>query len=109
MKPVLTNSGGQCFAFPDTCKTPSPGGPVPMPYPNIAMYSDASGSSKVTVLNKETLRKGDTFRMSSGDEGGTAGGSVISNKIKGRANIKQGYSGVKVQGKDIAYVLVMVG
>jgi hypothetical protein len=109
MKPVMTTGGGQCFAFPDTCKTPSPGGPVPIPYPNITMCSDGKGSSKVTVLNKETLRKGDTFRMSSGDEGGTAGGSVISNKIKGKSEVKQGCDSVKVQGKAIAYLLVTVG
>ena len=30
-------SGGMSMVFPDVCKTPSPGGPVPIPYPNIAM------------------------------------------------------------------------
>ena len=105
----MTTGGGQCLGFPDTCKTPSPGGPVPIPYPNITMCSDGKGSSKVTILNKETLRKGDTFRMSSGDEGGTAGGSVISNKIKGKSEVKEGCDTVKVQGKAIAYLLVTIG
>jgi uncharacterized protein DUF4150 len=109
MKPVMTNSGGMCAAFPDTCKTPSPGGPVPIPYPNVTQWSDGTGSAKVTALNKETMRKGDTFRMSSGDEAGTAGGSVISNRIKGKSEVKEGYDGVKVEGKDIAYLLVTVG
>ena len=45
MFPASTNGGGQCFAFPDTCKTPTPGGPVPIPYPNIAMVNQASCSS----------------------------------------------------------------
>src|SRR5215212_391934 len=108
MKPVMTNGGGQCLAFPDTCKTPSPGGPVPIPYPNLTQCSDGSGSGKVTVLNKETLRKGDTLRMSSGDEGGTAGGSVISNKIKGASEVKDGCDSVKVEGKAIAYLLVTI-
>jgi hypothetical protein len=98
-----------CFAFPDTCKTPSPGGPIPIPYPNITQWSDGSGSGKVTVLNKETMRKGDSFRMSSGDEAGSAGGSVITNRIKGKSEIKQGCDAVKVEGKDIAYLLVTVG
>jgi len=109
MKPVMTNSGGMCFAFPDTCKTPSPAGPVPLPYPNITQWSDGTGSSKVTALNKETMRKGDVFRMSSGDEAGTAGGSVVSSKIKGKSEVKEGCDGVKVEGKDIAYLLVTVG
>jgi hypothetical protein len=108
MKPVLTNQGGQAAAFPDTCKTPSPGGPVPIPYPNLIQDSDGVGSSKVTVLNKQTLRKGDEFRMSSGDEAGTAGGGVVSNTIKGAGTITQGYDKVKVEGKDVAYLLVTV-
>ena len=29
--------GGQDMGFPDVCLTPSPVGPVPIPYPNIAM------------------------------------------------------------------------
>jgi len=27
--------GSSVAAFPDVCKTPSPGGPVPIPYPNL--------------------------------------------------------------------------
>ena len=36
--PVLASmhKGQTVTAFPDVCKTPSPGGPVPIPYPNIA-------------------------------------------------------------------------
>jgi hypothetical protein len=32
----LTQTSGS----PDVCKTPSPGGPVPIPYPNVAMGGD---------------------------------------------------------------------
>jgi hypothetical protein len=32
-----TQMMGMDFAFPDVCLTPSPAGPVPIPYPNIAM------------------------------------------------------------------------
>jgi len=28
--------GGMNFGFPDVCKTPSPVGPIPIPYPNMA-------------------------------------------------------------------------
>ena len=31
-----TQMGGVDFAFPDVCLTPTPAGPVPIPYPNIA-------------------------------------------------------------------------
>jgi len=34
------NSGGMSIVFPDVCNTPTPGGPVPVPYPNIGMASD---------------------------------------------------------------------
>lgn len=31
---------GMSIVFPDVCKTPLPGGPVPIPYPNLAIASD---------------------------------------------------------------------
>ena len=78
MFPVSTKAGGQCFAFPDVCKTPAPPAPfVPVPYPNIAMCSDASGaSSKVKIEGKEVCTTKTEITMSSGDEGGTAGGDA---------------------------------
>ena len=30
---VHASSNGTTIAFPDVCKTPSPGGPIPIPYP----------------------------------------------------------------------------
>jgi hypothetical protein len=27
-----------CLAFPDVCLTPTPAGPVPIPYPNISLH-----------------------------------------------------------------------
>ena len=30
-----TTGGGLCMAFPDVCLTPTPAGPVPIPYPNV--------------------------------------------------------------------------
>jgi hypothetical protein len=47
--------------------------------------------------------------MSSGDEGGTAGGGMVSSKMKGPAEIKMGSSKVKLQGKKAAHLLSMVG
>ncbi|MFC3229501.1 DUF4150 domain-containing protein [Marinibaculum pumilum] len=32
-----TSMSGMSFAFPDTCLTPTPAGPVPVTYPNTAM------------------------------------------------------------------------
>ena len=56
---------------PDVCKTPSPAGPIPIPYPNIAKSSDTpSGSKKVKTEGKMSSIKED-FEMSVGDEAGT--------------------------------------
>ena len=106
---VTTNGQGQCMAFPDVCKTPSPGGPIPIPYPNVAMLSDGSGSKKVKIQGKETLRKGDEIRLSSGDEAGSAGGGVVSNKIKGKAEIKTGCGKVKAEGKEVGHHTSTIG
>ncbi len=73
------NSGGMSIAFPDVCKTPSPGGPIPIPYPNIAMASDTSeGPKKVKIDGAMPMTKGAKYSMSSGDEAGSAGGGVVS-------------------------------
>ena len=45
---VHKSSNGVITAFPDVCKTPTPGGPIPIPYPNIAKSSDTVKSSKRT-------------------------------------------------------------
>ena len=48
MSVVHKKSTGTSIAFPDVCKTPSPGGPIPIPYPNITMSTDtAKGTKKV--------------------------------------------------------------
>lgn len=101
MFPVATTSSqGMCMTTGplDVCKTPTPAGPVPMPYPNIAKTSDGQGSSKVKVKCKQALRKGDKVMMSSGDEAGAAMGAV-SSKIKGPAEFLMGSPFVKVEGK----------
>ncbi|HUA65085.1 MAG TPA: DUF4150 domain-containing protein [Alphaproteobacteria bacterium] len=110
MPPASTNGGGQCFAFPDVCKTPTPGGPVPIPYPNIAMLNQASGgtcSSKVKICGNKAVTQDTEITMSSGDEAGSVGG-VVSNKIKGSAKFTQGSSKVKIEGKGAAYLGAMV-
>jgi hypothetical protein len=107
-----TNGGGQCVIFPDVCKTPTPGGPVPIPYPNIAMLTQIDGgtaSGKVKIMGKKTATKDTEISMSSGDEAGSAGGGVVSNKFKGPAKCKKGSSKVKVEGKEMAHHTSMWG
>ena len=69
------SSEGISLAFPDACKTPSPGGPVPIPYPNIGKSSDTSkGTKKVKINGKPIMPKASNFKMGIGDEAGTRGG-----------------------------------
>lgn len=99
---VHKSSNGTTVCFPDVCKTPSPGGPIPIPYPNIAKSSDtAKGTKKVKCDGNPTCVKDSNFSISTGDEGGSAGGGVVSNKIKGKAEFVNFSFDVKFEGKNV--------
>jgi hypothetical protein len=100
---VHADSGGVTIAFPDVCKTPSPAGPIPIPYPNIAQSSDtAKGSKKVKCDGNPICLKDSNFSTSTGDEAGSAGGGVVSSKTKGKAEFVNVSMDVKVEGKGVA-------
>lgn len=107
---VHKDSGGVTIAFPDVCKTPAPPAPpIPIPYPNIAKSSDtAQGSKKVKCDGNPICLKDSNFSMSTGDEAGSAGGGVASNKIKGKAEFINYSFDVKVEGKNVARALDMM-
>jgi len=69
---------------PDVCKTPTPGGPVPMPYPNVSMSSTlAKGTTTVKADGGMMIAiKGSEFSMSNGDQPGTVGGVKSNTFIK---------------------------
>ena len=99
---VHAGSSGTTIAFPDVCKTPSPAGPIPIPYPNIAKSSDtASGASTVKCDGNPVCVKDSNFSISTGDEAGSAGGGVASNKIKGKAEFVNFSFDVKFEGKNV--------
>jgi hypothetical protein len=101
MTVVHAGSAGVSPAFPDVCKTPTPAGPVPIPYPNVAQSSDtADGSSTVKVDGNPIMLKESNFKMSTGDEAGSAM-NVVSNKIKGKAEPMLYSMDVKVDGKNV--------
>ncbi|OJH39238.1 DUF4150 domain-containing protein [Cystobacter ferrugineus] len=102
MSVVTKDSNGTTVAFPDVCKTPSPAGPIPIPYPNIARSADtAQGSSTVQVEGNPVCLKDSHFSTSTGDEAGTAGG-VVSGKTKGKAEFVNYSFDVKIEGKNVA-------
>lgn len=98
---MLSTGGAMANAMPDVCKTPTPAGPVPIPYPNIAQTSMADPGGvvpKVLVANLPALNMGTKILMSNGDEAGAAGG-LMSSKIIGEAQFTLGSLKVMVGGK----------
>ena len=94
-------SGGMSPIFPDVCKTPTPAGPVPIPYPNVGKASDTSGGpTTVKTEGDMPMTKGAKYRMSSGDEAGAAMG-VISNKVKGACEFMLYSFDVKFEGQNV--------
>lgn len=110
--PITTTAGGICFAFPDICKTPAPGGPVPVPYANIGQLtqasdvSDSTGTGQVTVGGSPVvLANTSTILTTTGDQAGSVGG-VISNKPPGQdVKFPQGSSTVTIHGKAVVRML----
>jgi len=74
---------------PDVCETPSPAGPVPIPYPNIAKSSEtSSGSKQVKVEGKESSVKNNShYEMSSGDEPSHTSGVI--DTIRSAAKVRK--------------------
>lgn len=95
--------GGTISAVaPDVCKTPSPGGPVPVPYPNIARSSDLTdGTKHVTIEGNSVAIEDAKLTTSTGDEAGTAGGGVVSAKTKGKMSWSSASPDVCFEGKGV--------
>ncbi|NUP09202.1 MAG: DUF4150 domain-containing protein [Polyangiaceae bacterium] len=94
MLPASNRGVGMSLGFPDVCLTPSPAGPVPVPYPNIAMNAQAApfaASVKVNMMN--ALNLASQIPLTSGDEAGSAHPSV-----KGPQRYSMGSPNVFVEG-----------
>jgi Domain of unknown function (DUF4150) len=100
---VNADTNGVTIAFPDVCKTPAPPAPfVPIPYPNIAKSGDtAKGTKKVKAEGNPICTKDSNFSMSTGDEAGSAGGGMVSSKIKGKAEFVNFSFDVQFEGKNV--------
>ncbi len=96
------SSNGMSIAFPDVCLTPSPAGPVPIPYPNIGKSSDTSGGPQTVTVDGGAMPmvKGATYSRSSGDEAGTAGG-VASGCNMGASEFMLYSFDVKMDGNNV--------
>jgi len=74
---ALSMGVGMDMCFPDVCLTPTPAGPLPVPYPNMAM-SASTMPMAFTVLTEctPTLNMMSKGLVSMGDQTGVAMGAV---------------------------------
>jgi hypothetical protein len=96
------NGGFTKNTIPDVCKTPSPGGPVPIPYPVIvSMASDLDKGTKTVEIDGGNMVaiKGSEFSRCTGDEAGTAGGVKSSTNMKEATWILYSFD-VKIEGEN---------
>jgi hypothetical protein len=95
-------SGITKSTIPDVCKTPSPGGPVPIPYPVIVSMSSSLKNGSTTVKvdgGNPAAIKGSEYGSCSGDEPGSAGGVKSSTNMKEATWILYSFD-VKIEGKN---------
>jgi uncharacterized Zn-binding protein involved in type VI secretion len=94
------SNGVSVATIPDVCKTPSPGGPVPIPYPNISQsITLAKGTTTVKADGMMIAIKGSEFSLSNGDNAGVAGGVKSSTFMKESTWILYSFD-VKMDGKN---------
>ncbi len=89
---------GMDTAFPDVCLTPTPAGPVPIPYPNIAMGPTAVPNvPNILFMGTPAHNMGTTIPMTNGDNAGLATG-VASGLVMGPARHLTAAFSVLVKG-----------
>ena len=96
------SSGISMATIPDVCKTPSPAGPIPIPYPNISQSAMLNkGTTTVKADGGQMIAiDGSEFSISNGDEPGVAGGVASSTFIKESTFILFSFT-VKFDGKNV--------
>ena len=91
--------GGQSLAFPDVCLTPSPAGPVPVPYPDIAATPMAVNAKyNILIDGMPAHNMGTTVPLTNGDNAGVATG-VASGMVMGQSRHLTGSFTVLLGGK----------
>ena len=95
------SSGISMATIPDVCKTPSPGGPIPIPYPNISQSATLDkGTTTVKADGGMMIAiKGSEFSLSNGDNSGVAGGVKSSRFMKESTWILYSFD-VKMDGRN---------
>lgn len=94
-------ASGMCMAMPDVCNTPTPAGPVPVPYPNMGQTSmslPSNNSVKVLADMMPTCTIMSQIPLSQGDNAGVAMG-VASGLVMGPVKYNMGSTKVLLEGK----------
>lgn len=78
-----TQMMGMDMGFPDVCLTPTPAGPVPIPYPNVATGNMAiPNNPNILIMGMPAHNMATTIPMTNGDNAGVALG-VASGTVMG--------------------------
>ncbi|GAB6074665.1 DUF4150 domain-containing protein [Nautilia lithotrophica] len=108
---LLTLNEGMNLAVPDVCLTPTPGGPVPTPYPNISNPAEANGATaaeNLVVDGAKALNLTTEITSSQGDEAGSNGG-VVSGEIMGPTRFLMGSEKLFINGMPAVRVTSETG
>ncbi|MFC1852416.1 DUF4150 domain-containing protein [candidate division CSSED10-310 bacterium] len=106
---VNTQMAGNHFAFPDVCLTPSPVGPVPIPYPNTAIPNTAIPNQfKTLVLAMPAHNLMTTVPMSNGDNAGVAM-NPVSGMVMGPCRHIMGSAKTMIGGAPVTKMLSPTG
>ncbi|HTT13064.1 MAG TPA: DUF4150 domain-containing protein [Burkholderiaceae bacterium] len=95
------SNGISIATIPDVCKTPSPGGPIPIPYPNISQSVTLDKGTTTVKADGGMMiaTKGSEFSLSNGDNAGVAGGVKSSTFMKESTWILYSFD-VKMDGSN---------
>jgi hypothetical protein len=94
-------SSGVTFVFPDVCVTPAATANMttPLPYPSFA--GTAITRQKQLTQKGAVGVKTSAIKTPTGDEAGSSGSGVISNRIKGKTQFMQYSFDVKYEGSPV--------
>jgi len=103
--------GGMNFGFPDVCLTPSPVGPIPTPYPNMATgltANPATACRKIYLMCMPAHNLRTQVPISQGDNAGVVGG-VASGTVMGPSKHLMGSFGVIYEGAPVTKMTSLTG
>ena len=106
-----TSGGGMNMGFPDVCLTPTPVGPIPVPYPNVSTGATANpATTALTVLTDgmPSLNQMSMITISQGDNPGVNLG-VASGMVMGPTEFILGSLTVFKEGAPAQRLTSMTG